>query len=42
MIAGTESLTRRVLSQLPRLKVISRCGVGIDNVDLDYAKKRGH
>lgn len=41
MIAGTESLTRRVLSQLPQLKVISRCGVGIDNVDLDYAKKRG-
>ncbi len=41
MIAGTESLTRRVLSQLPQLKVISRCGVGIDNVDLDYAKKQG-
>lgn len=41
MIAGTEPLTRRVLSQLPQLKVISRCGVGIDNVDLDYAKKQG-
>jgi len=41
MIAGTESLNRRVLSQLPRLKVISRCGVGIDNVDLDYAKEQG-
>ncbi len=41
MIAGTEPLNQRVLSQLPRLKVISRCGVGIDNVDLDYAQKQG-
>ena len=36
--AGTEPLTRAVLEQLPKLKVISRCGVGMDNVDLDAAK----
>ena len=36
--AGTEPLTRPVLEQLPDLKVISRCGVGMDNVDLDAAK----
>lgn len=41
VIAGTEPLNRRVLSQLPQLKIISRCGVGLDNVDLDYAQKQG-
>lgn len=41
MIAGTEPLNARVLSRLPKLRVISRCGVGQDNVDLVYAKKKG-
>ncbi len=41
MIAGTEPLNARVLGRLPKLKVISRCGVGQDNVDLVYAKKKG-
>ena len=41
MIAGTEPLNARVLSRLPKLKVISRCGVGQDNVDLVYAQKNG-
>ena len=39
IIAGTEPLTRAVLSQATRLKVISRCGVGLDNVDLEAAKE---
>jgi len=39
MIAGTESLNAKVLEQLPRLKVISRCGVGMENVDLAKAKQ---
>ena len=39
--AGTEPLTSRVLDALPALKVISRCGVGMDNVDLKAAAKRG-
>lgn len=41
MIAGTEPLSRAVLCELPDLKVISRCGSGIDNVDLDIAEQRG-
>lgn len=41
IIAGTEPLTEEVLRQLPRLKAISRCGTGLDNVDVEAAKKRG-
>lgn len=39
LIAGTELLTRRVLESAKNLKVISRCGVGLDNVDLEAAAK---
>lgn len=38
MIAGVEDLTANVLKQLPNIKVISRCGVGMDSVDLKAAK----
>ena len=38
VIAGTELYTKEVLSQLPNLKVISRLGVGMDNIDLPCAK----
>ncbi|MDR9365953.1 MAG: phosphoglycerate dehydrogenase [Balneolaceae bacterium] len=41
LIAGTEPLTENVLNQLPDLKVISRCGTGMNNVDLEAAKKHG-
>lgn len=41
LVAGTESLDRNVLSGASKLKVISRCGVGIDNVDLEAAGQRG-
>jgi len=41
MIAGTEPLNADVLEKLSSLKVISRCGVGLDNVDLDAAKHLG-
>src|SRR3990170_8444124 len=41
IIAGTETLSDYVLSNLTRLKVISRCGVGTDNIDRDAAEKRG-
>lgn len=41
MIAGVEPLTTKVLSGTKSLKVISRCGVGLDTVDLDAAKKLG-
>jgi len=41
IIAGVEPLTPRVMDALPGLKCISRVGVGMDNVDLEYAKQKG-
>ena len=41
IIAGTEPLTEEVLRQLPDLNAISRCGTGLDNVDVGAARKRG-
>ena len=41
MIAGTEPLTAKVLAQLRNLKVISRCGTGMENVDLKAAQAQG-
>lgn len=41
IVAGVEPYDREVLNALPRLKCISRCGVGIDSIDLVEAKKRG-
>lgn len=41
VIAGTEPLTDRVLNQLPKLKIISRCGTGMNNVDLESAEQLG-
>ena len=41
IIAGTEKITKKVISEADSLKVISRYGVGIDNVDLDTAYQKG-
>lgn len=41
IVAGVEPLTSRVMDALPGLKCISRVGVGMDNVDLEYAKQKG-
>jgi len=41
LIAGTEPLTEDVLESAKSLKAISRCGTGLDNVDLDAAKRLG-
>jgi D-3-phosphoglycerate dehydrogenase len=41
IIAGTEPLNAGVLEKLPRLQVISRCGTGMDNVDLEAAGRLG-
>lgn len=40
IIAGTEPITRQVLSCAKKLKLISRVGVGLDNVDLIAARDR--
>jgi D-3-phosphoglycerate dehydrogenase len=41
LIAGLEPLTDETLQRAPSLRVISRCGVGIDNVDTEAARSRG-
>jgi D-3-phosphoglycerate dehydrogenase len=41
MIAGTEPLTKSVLNRASSLKIIVRCGIGLDNVDLDAASELG-
>jgi D-3-phosphoglycerate dehydrogenase len=40
IVAGVEPLTKRVMDALPELRCISRVGVGMDNVDLEYAKSK--
>ncbi len=41
IIAGTEPLDATVQTELKSLRVISRCGVGMDNVDTDKAEELG-
>lgn len=41
IIAGVEPYDEYVLNNLPRLKCISRNGVGIDNIDIDIAQLKG-
>lgn len=41
LIAGLEPLSRSVLEALPALRCISRVGIGVDTIDLVYAKERG-
>lgn len=40
IVAGVESLDKDVLFKLPKLKCISRVGIGLDNIDLEYANKK--
>lgn len=41
IIAGTEPITNSIIKKAHNLKHISRVGVGLDNIDLIAAKKRG-
>jgi D-3-phosphoglycerate dehydrogenase len=41
MVAGLEPLTGSVIRRAKALKVISRCGIGLDNVDLNAALEMG-
>jgi len=41
LIAGTEPITRSVLENAHRLKLISRVGIGLDSVDLHAARDLG-
>ena len=41
LIAGTEDITDAVMAKASKLKLISRVGIGLDNVDLLAAERRG-
>jgi D-3-phosphoglycerate dehydrogenase len=41
VVAGVETYSKQVLDSLKNLKCISRVGVGVDSIDLNYAKEKG-
>lgn len=41
LVAGVEKYTSETMAHLQNLRCISRCGVGIDNIDLSEARRRG-
>lgn len=41
LIVGTEKITAEYMSRFKNLKVVSRIGSGIDNIDADYCKQHG-
>lgn len=41
IIAGTEPITAKIMDRASNLKLISRVGIGLDNVDLLAARDRG-
>lgn len=40
VVAGVETYNRHILDQLINLKCISRVGVGVDSIDLEYVKEK--
>lgn len=40
IIAGTESYSETVLSKVKDLKIISRCGIGVDNINFSVVQKK--
>jgi phosphoglycerate dehydrogenase-like enzyme len=40
-VVGTEIMTENVLNHAPRLKIISKYGVGLDNIDKNLLEKCG-
>jgi D-3-phosphoglycerate dehydrogenase len=41
LIGGTEPITAKAIQAAPGLRLIARVGIGLDNVDLEAARKRG-
>ncbi|HYB04792.1 MAG TPA: hydroxyacid dehydrogenase [Nitrososphaerales archaeon] len=41
IIVGDFPITPKVLDSAPKLKLVAKCGVGYDNIDVNYATKRG-
>lgn len=41
IVRSKPKVTRKVIENAPKLRVIGRAGVGLDNIDLEAAKERG-
>jgi len=41
LVVGTTPVTKRVIDAAPDLRLIVRMGIGYDNVDVKYARKKG-
>lgn len=41
VIIGVDPLNKSVLERAEKLKAISKYGVGVDNIDIEYAKQKG-
>src|SRR5436853_411241 len=41
LVAGTEPITADTMDAAPKLQLIARVGIGLDNVDLEAARRRG-
>lgn len=41
LVRSETQVTQELMDDCPGLKVIGRCGVGLDNIDVDYAQKLG-
>ncbi|WP_243674922.1 hypothetical protein [Vulcanisaeta distributa] len=42
VVRSRTKVTREVIDAAGKLKVIARAGVGLDNIDVNYARSRGH
>ena len=40
VIRSSTQLTKQIIEKGEKLKIIARCGVGVDNIDVEYAKSR--
>ena len=41
LVRSATRVTAELLAQAPRLRVVGRAGVGVDNIDLDAATRQG-
>ena len=40
VIRSSTQLTKEIIEKGEKLKIIARCGVGVDNIDVEYAKSK--
>jgi len=40
VIRSSTQLTKEIIEKGDKLKIIARCGVGVDNIDIEYAKSK--